>query len=135
MAEAKAKKLPYKPPAGMRKVETGINGFFKPHKPGDFVSGIVGHRVEVQGKDGLNVFYTFLLADDTSGPIEDSDGKSIDADGGLNVGVGGKTLLTFLEAHVGQKVQIFYTGMGVAKKGRNAPKLYDCYEVGDDSSE
>jgi len=131
---AKAK-LPYTPPKGYKKVETGINGFFKPKKPGDFVSGIVGHRVEVQGKDGLNVFYTFVLADDTSGPIVDNEDKPVESDGGLNIGVGGKTLLTFLEAHVGQKVAVYFTGMGKAKKGRNAPKLYDCYEVGEDADE
>ena len=47
------------------------------------------------------------------------------------VGVGGKTLATFLEEHIGQAVYIVYKGLGVAKKGQNAPKLYDTYEKGE----
>ena len=119
-------------PAGYRKVETRIQGFFKPKKAGDFIEGIVGQRSESAGSDGKpNVYYTFRLADDQCQSIENGEGKKLAADGGMLVGVGGKTLATFLEEHIGQAVYIVYKGLGVAKKGQNAPKLYDTYEKGE----
>lgn len=122
-------------PAGYRKVETRIQGFFKPKKPGDFIEGVVGHRAESQGADGKpNVYFTFRLADDQCTCIESSDGKKLKADGGMLVGVGGKTLATFLEEHEGQAVYIVYKGLGVPKRGQNAPKLYDTYEKGEEES-
>jgi hypothetical protein len=121
-------------PAGYRKVETRIQGFFKAKKPGDFVEGVVGHRTESPGADGKpNVFYTFRLADDQSTAIRDGDDKPVKADGGMLIGIGGKTLLSFLEEHEGQAVFIVYKGLGTAKKGQNAPKLYDTYEKGDEA--
>ena len=120
-------------PPGYRKVETRIQGFFKPKKPGDFIEGVVGHRAESQGADGKpNVYFTFRLADDQCTCIADSEGKPMKTDGGMLVGVGGKTLATFLEEHEGQAVYIVYKGLGVAKRGQNAPKLYDTYEKGDE---
>lgn len=122
-------------PAGYRKVETRITGFFKPKKPGDFIEGVVGHRAESQGADGKpNVYFTFRLADDQSTAICDSDGKTLKVDGGMLVGVGGKTLLTFLEEHEGQAVYIVYKGLGKAKRGQNPPKMYDTYEKGEEET-
>jgi hypothetical protein len=116
-------------PPGYRKVETRIGGFWKPKKKGDFIEGVVGHRVSTQGIDGKeNSYYTFRLADDQCTSLESSDGKHLAADGGALVGIGGKTLLTFLEEHEGRAVYIVYKGLGIAKKGQNAPKLYDTFE-------
>jgi hypothetical protein len=123
-------------PKGFRKVETGISGVWKPKVPGQFIVGIVGHAVETKGNDGrANVYYTFKLADDTSGPIETADEKPVESEAGLNIGVGGKTLQTFLADHVGQPVWIAFRGMGTAKKGQNAPKLYDAFERDPDAVE
>lgn len=122
-------KVPYVAPHGYRKVETGIAGFWKPTEPGQSVSGVVGHRVEGEYKGRKNVYFTFKVADDTSGPITSGDGEPVTVEGGLNVGVGGAVLQTFLAEHEGQAVHLFYTGMGTAKKGQNAPKLFDCYEL------
>lgn len=120
-------------PAGYRKVETRITGFFKPKKAGDFIEGVVGHRAESQGADGKpNIYFTFRLADDQCTCIETGNGQKVKADGGMLVGVGGRTLATFLEEHEGQAVYIVYKGLGEAKKGRNAPKLYDTYEKGEE---
>ena len=119
-------------PSGYRKVETRIQGFFKPKKLGDFIEGVVGHRAESPGADGKpNVYYTFRLADDQCTSIRDGEDKLIKVDGGMLVGIGGKTLLTFLEEHEGQAVYIVYKGLGIAKKGQNAPKTYDTYEKGE----
>jgi hypothetical protein len=116
-------------PEGYTKVETRIQGFFKPKAPGDFIEGVVGHRAEGPGADGKpNVYYTFRLADDQCRSIRDGDDKVVKVDGGMLVGIGGKTLLTFLEEHEGKAVYIVYKGLGVAKKGQNAPKTYDTYE-------
>jgi hypothetical protein len=131
----KGRTLAYKPPTGMRKVDTGIAGFWKPKDPGDTISGIVGHKVVGTYKGKPNVYFTFKLADDTSGPIETSDGKNVPADAGMNIGVGGAALQTFLSDHVGQAVALFFTGMGTAKKGQNAPRLYDCYEEETEAAE
>jgi hypothetical protein len=126
---APPKEATIRAPKGYREVSTGIEGFWKPTKRGETISGIVGHRIEVKGSDGRpNVFFTFKLADDTSGPIEDSNGKPVESDGGMNVGVGGRVLQTFLAEHEGQPVILVFKGMGAAKKGQNAPKLYACFE-------
>jgi len=119
-------------PTGYRKVETRISGFFKPDRAGQFIEGVVGHRAESPGSDGKpNVYYTFRLADDQCTAIKDGEGKTMKTDGGMLVGIGGKTLLTFLEEHEGQAVYIVYKGLGIAKKGQNAPKTYDTYEKGE----
>jgi hypothetical protein len=124
-----ARKSAMNAPTGYRKVETRINGFWKPKKAGDFLEGVVGHRVEAPGVDGKpNSYYTFRLADDQCQSLETQEGKRLQADGGMLVGVGGKTLLTFLEEHEGKAVYLIYKGLGVAKKGQNAPKLYDTFE-------
>ncbi len=117
------------PPAGYTKVETRIQGFWKPKKEGQWIEGVVGHRVEGAGADGKpNVYYTFRLATDECDAIETSDGKKVKAEAGMLVGIGGKTLATFLEDHEGKAVWMTYKGLGIAKKGQNAPKLYDTYE-------
>ncbi|HZZ54771.1 MAG TPA: hypothetical protein VFE26_10865 [Trebonia sp.] len=119
-------------PAGYRKVETRITGFFKPDKAGEYIEGVVGHRAESPGSDGKpNVYYTFRCADDQCTGVKDADNKAMRTEGGQLIGVGGKTLLTFLEEHEGQAVYIVYKGLGKAKKGQNAPKTYDTYEKGE----
>jgi|HubBroStandDraft_2_1064218.scaffolds.fasta_scaffold00423_20 hypothetical protein len=133
---ASKKRSGFETPKGFRKVETGIAGFWKPTSPGQFIVGIVGHAVETKGTDGRpNVYFTFKLADDTSGPIETGDGKVVESEAGLNIGVGGKTLQTFLQDHVGQPVWIAFRGLGAPKKGQNAPKLYDAFERDPDAVE
>jgi len=124
------KSLPYKPPAGFKKVERPrMAGFWKPTKPGQSVSGIVGMRIATNYKGKPGAFYTLKLADDTSGPIETSEGKAVEADGGMIVGVGGAVACSLLEDREGKAVHLFYLGVEEhPKKGQNAAKLYDCYE-------
>ena len=115
-------------PKGYTKVETRLQGFWKPKKEGDWIEGVVGHRIESPGADGKpNVYFTFRLATDECTTIFTSDEKKVEAEGGMLVGIGGKTLATFLEAHEGKMVYLRYVGLGVAKKGQNAPKLYETF--------
>jgi hypothetical protein len=116
-------------PKGFKKVETGLGGFWKPTKEGQHVQGIIGHAVETKGVDGKpNVFYTFRLLDEKSGPIVNANGKPLKTYEGMLIGIGGKTLLTFFADRLGKEVYIEYQGLGVAKRGQNAPKLYDTFE-------
>lgn len=121
-------------PKGYRKVELRLSGFWKPEKPGDWIEGIVGERIEGKGHDGKeNVYYSFIVAsDDVKGPFERKDEKGmtqkVPAEAGLRVGISGRTLLAFLHDRVGQPVYIRYRGLGRAKPGQSAPKLYDTFE-------
>jgi hypothetical protein len=117
-------------PKGFKKVETGISGFWKPTKAGHSLQGVVGHAVETKGADGKpNTFYMLRLKTDDSGPIATGAGKVVRAVEGMVVGVGGRTLQTFLGERIGQEVFLEYKGLGDAKRGQSAPKLYDCYET------
>lgn len=119
-------------PAGYTKVETRIQGFWKPKDPGDWIEGVVGERVEMPGSDGKsNVWFTLRLATDECEHIENAKGEHVPAEGAMLVGIGGKTLANFMTSHVGLAVYIVYKGLGTAKKGQNAPRLYDTYEKGD----
>lgn len=124
-------------PSGFRKVETSISGFWKPTRVGQSIQGIVGHAVEVAGKEGQpNTFYTLKLTDENiGGQIATQDDKPVKPHKGMVIGIGGKALLTFLREREGKEVFLSYKGLGVAKKGQSAPKLYDCYERGEPDSE
>ncbi len=125
-------------PKGFRKVETSLAGFWKPEKAGQCLRGVVGHAIEARSPTGeTNTFYSIKLTDILGGPVVSRAGKTIKHAVGQQVGVGGKTLLTFLRENVGREVYLEYKGLGDAKKGQNAPKLYDCYvmETADDIPE
>jgi len=116
-------------PAGFKKVETHLAGFWKPEISGQSVQGIVGEAVEVQGKDGkINVFYSLTLTTNECGPIRGKDDKKVDVGEGQMIGVGGKMLLIFLRGREGKEVYITYTGLGPKKPGQNAPKMFDTFE-------
>jgi hypothetical protein len=116
-------------PAGFRKVETHLAGFWKPEIPGQSVQGIVGEAVEVQGKDGkLNTFYSLTLTTNDAGPIKGKDDKRVEVGEGQMIGVGGKMLLIFLRGREGKEVYISYTGLGPKKPGQNPPKMFDTFE-------
>lgn len=117
-------------PAGFRKIETHLVGFWKPEIAGQFIRGLVGEAVEVPGADGkLNTFYTLTLgAGDSGGPIVGKDGKKITVEGGQMIGVGGKMLLIFLRGREGREVHIVFDGLGKAKAGQSAPKMFLTFE-------
>ena len=122
-------------PKSARKVDNGIIGFWKPDTEGQGIQGVVGHAVETAGRDGTtNNFFTLRVTTEESGPIVSSAGRTLKTEPGRMVGVGGRTLLNFLSERIGQEVVLVYRGLGDAKKGRNAPKLYDTYEVGEEAS-
>lgn len=117
-------------PAGFRKIETHLAGFWKPEIPGQSIRGIVGEAVEVQGKDGkLNTFYSLTLTTNDGGPIKGKDDKRVEVGEGQMVGLGGKMLLVFLRGREGKEVFITYTGLGPKKPGQSAPKMFDTYEA------
>jgi hypothetical protein len=117
-------------PEGYSEVKTNIQGFWKPETPGDWVEGIVGERIEGKGADGkANVYYSLRLADDSvHGPFmrTDEGGKStkVEAEAGLLVGVSGATLRAFMAGQIGKPVYLIYKGMGKAKPGQSAPRLF-----------
>jgi hypothetical protein len=116
-------------PAGFRKVETHLAGFWKPEITGQSIQGIVGEAVEVKGKDDkTNTFYTLKLTDDHGGPIMTMDNKKVQIEEGMMIGVGGKMLLIFLRGREGKEVFITYTGLGPKKAGMNPPKMFDTFE-------
>lgn len=128
---AAKKKLHGKAPTipGFKKVETHLGGFWKPTQDGQNLQGIVVQAVEVKGKeDKTNTFYTVQLTNDASAPIKDGEDRTIKAETGMIVGVGGKMLLTFLRGREGKEVLLVYRGLGPKKAGQNAPKMYDTYE-------
>lgn len=125
----------FEAPKGYRKVEMRINGFWKPESVGDWIEGVVGERVEQRGSDGKpNVFYTFRLADDDSvqGAIKKKDDAGnevmVKPEGGMLLGLSGRTLMPFLNDRVGQAVFLRYIGLGKAKPGQSAPKMYETFE-------
>lgn len=116
-------------PAGFRKVETHLAGFWKPDAAGQWVQGIVGEAVEVAGKDGkVNVFYSLTLTTNDANPIKGKDDKRVDVGEGQMIGVGGKMLLSFLRGREGKEVVLAYTGLGPKKPGQNQAKLFDTFE-------
>lgn len=121
-------------PAGFKKIETHLAGFWKPEIAGQSVQGIVGDAVEVVGKDKqVNVFYSLTLTTNDAGPIKGKDDKNVEVGEGQMIGVGGKMLLIFLRGREGKEVFITYTGLGPKKPGQNAPKMFDTFERdGDD---
>jgi hypothetical protein len=117
-------------PKHAKKVDNGIIGFWKPDTEGQGIQGIVGHVVDATNRDGqTNQFYTLRVTTEESGPIVSGTGRVLKTEVGRMVGVGGRTVLNFLSEHIGQEVILIYRGLGDAKKGRNAPKLYDTYEL------
>jgi len=118
-------------PKGFKKVDNGIAGFWKPTKEGEGLQGIVGHMVETPGADGKpNRFFTVRVTTEESGPIVSNTGRVVKTEVGTLVGVGGRVLANFLgeRAGSGREVVLVYKGLGKAKTGRNAPKLYETYD-------
>jgi len=116
-------------PAGFRKIETHLVGFWKPTLAGQSVQGIVGDSVDVQGGDGkVNTFYSLTLTTNDGGPIVAKDGKKVEVGEGQMIGVGGKMLLVFLRGREGKEVYLTYQGLGPKKPGQNAPKMFDTFE-------
>jgi hypothetical protein len=137
MAPPKKNPLPYQPPKGGRLRNTELAGFFKPEKAGDAVHGVLGHRIETKGQDGRpNIFYTLRLADvaenaaaESSGPLVTKHGKPVEPETDMLIGVGGKVAVARLdELEQGAPVSIYFAGMGEAKRGQSAPKLYHVYD-------
>jgi hypothetical protein len=125
--------VPGAQPAGFRKIETHLVGFWKPAIEGQSVQGTVGEAVEVAGQDGkINIFYSLTLTSAEGGPIKTKDDKTVAIEIGQMVGVGGKMLLIFLRGREGKEVYITYTGLGPAKKGQNPPKMFDTFEREED---
>jgi hypothetical protein len=115
-------------PKGFRKVDGTLLGFWKPDLEGEVLQGTVGSRIEAAGSDGKpNVFFAVTLTD-TVMNIVTSDDETINAPAGSTVGVGGKMLITFLEARAGQEVALVYRGLGKAKPRQSAPRLFDTFE-------
>lgn len=120
-------------PAGFRKVETHLSGFWKPEIVGQSIQGIVGDPIEGTTTDGkANIYHSFTITEAHGGPIINKDGKKIKDEIGMTVGVGGKVLLGFLGTHRGREVYLTYQGLGEKKPGQNAPKLYSTFERGED---
>jgi hypothetical protein len=120
-------------PKHAKKVENGLQGFWKPEVEGQGLQGVVGEPIETVGADGNpNVFFAIRVTSETSGPIKSSANKLLKTEVGRLVGVGGRTLRNFLTEHKGREVVLVYTGLGEKKKGKNAPKLYDTYDLSED---
>lgn len=119
-------------PAGFSEIDNSLAGFWKPTQAGQSLQGIVGHMIEgknTQNASGKpNMFFAVRITDPyVSGPIMDAGDKPVQIDGGELVGVGGAVLVSFLSERVGQEVFLVYKGLGRAKRGQNAPKLYSTY--------
>jgi hypothetical protein len=118
----------FKVNGGFKKVDNSLNGFWKPSAKGEGLQGVVTTRIEGKGADGNpNVFYALRITNAESGPIVGGDDKPIGVEPGMLVGVGGRTLHSFLGENMGREVALVFQGLGRAKRGRNAPKLYECY--------
>lgn len=116
------------PPAGFKKVETGIGGFWKPSREGQSIQGRVNHEIEASGLDGKpNKFFILTLTEVDGVEVHSRAGKKVSPHEGMLVGVGGKTLMPFLSQNLGREVWIAYKGLGEPKKGQNPPKLYETY--------
>lgn len=116
-------------PEGFREVDNSLAGFWKPTTVGQSLQGIVGHMIEGKVTHGKpNRFYAIRITNsEVSAPIFDTNDKAVTPEGGEMVGVGGAVLMSFLAERIGQEVYLVYTGLGKAKKGQNAPKLYATY--------
>lgn len=124
----KGSKINGQAPAGFRKVDGTLVGFWKPELPGESLQGMVGSRIEAAGSDGKpNVFFAVTLTAPALNVITSED-ESINAPVGSTVGVGGKMLISFLEARNGQEIALVYRGLGKAKPRQSAPRLFDTYE-------
>lgn len=116
-------------PKGFRKVETALGGFWKPTKKGQSVMGVITEKVTLKGVEGKdNVFFSLRLTTEEAGPIEDSEGKSVKPRVGMLVGVSGAVIRTFATGREGREVYLEFQGMGKPKGGKQAPRLYDCYD-------
>ena len=119
-------------PAGFRKVESNFTGFWKPEGEGESIRGVVGKAIEVPTSDGrTSTFYPMAVTEGDVSSVFNIDGDQVKAGRGALVGFGGKMLLNFLGAHMGQEVYLIYRGLGNAKRGQSAPKMYDMYERGE----
>ena len=116
-------------PAGFKEVDNSLSGFWKPSLEGQALQGIVGHMIEARNKQNENGkpnrFFAIRLTASTQ--IVDTADKSIDGEEGDLVGVGGAVLVSFLADQIGKEVYLVYKGLGRAKRGQNAPKLYATY--------
>lgn len=119
-------------PKGFKQVDNSLSGFWKPSKAGQHLQGVVRHMIE--SKNALNSngkpnqFYAIRLTSPDSGPIIDNHEKDVTPEEGMLIGVGGAVLLNFLAERVGKEVYLVYKGLGKAKKGQSAPKMYETYE-------
>lgn len=119
-------------PAGFRKVETSLLGFWKPTAAGELIQGMVGTAIETRGADGKpNRFYPIHLTTLEASSIISQDDKEVRPTLGGMVGVSGAMLRSFLAAREGTEVVLVYKGKGKAKPGQSAPKLYETYERGE----
>ena len=115
-------------PAGFKRVETSISGFWKPTKEGQSLQGRVSHEIDAVGVDGKpNKFFIVALTNIDGVEVASRTGKRVTPHEGMLIGVGGKTLLPFLAQHLGREVFIAYQGLGEPKKGQNPPKIYNTY--------
>jgi hypothetical protein len=123
------KKIAAKIPAGFSEVNNALAGFWKPTVDGQWLQGIVGHMIEGKGQEGgkPNRFFAVRITNPESAPIMSADDKPVALEGGELVGVGGAILVSFLAERVGSEVYLVYKGLGRAKRGQNAPKLYATY--------
>lgn len=120
-------------PEGYSKVETHLVGFWRPTIEGQSVNGTVGEPIDVRGADGkINQFYSLTLISDQGGPIKDKDDKTIPTVPGQMIGIGGKMLLVFLRGREGKDVYLQYIGLGKAKPGQSAPKLFATFQKDED---
>jgi len=115
-------------PESFKQVDNTLGGFWKPTEPGQGIQGVVGHRVETIGADKKeNIFYTIKLTMLESGPIVGVGDKVVEVEMGMLIGIGSRTVQAFLAANEGKEIALVYRGLGKAKPGRNAPKLFDTF--------
>jgi hypothetical protein len=116
-------------PAGFKEVDNSLSGFWKPSADGESLQGIVGHMIEARNKQNENGkpnrFFAIRLTASTT--IMDTSDKMVPGEEGDLVGVGGAVLVSFLADQIGKEVFLVYKGLGRAKRGQNAPKLYATY--------
>lgn len=117
-------------PSGFKKIENHLAGFWKPELQGQVMQGVVGEAIETRGIDDKpNTFYSLKITNaEISGPVVTKEGKKIDLENGMMIGIGGKMLMTFLQGHQRREVYLIYDGMGPKKPGQSAPRMYLTYE-------
>lgn len=132
---AARKRTGFPVPDHFKQVDNALSGFWKPTEQGHGIQGIVGPAIESKGADGRpNIFHTIRITVPESGPIVGAGDKPVETELGALVGVGGRTVQAFLASNEGKEVALVYKGLGRAKPGRNAPKLYETFvstEAGD----